>query len=76
MKEMDNEKTIQHEKKRQEKEYYAKMIEENTKNQDIARKNKEKQRLEDIAAQKAYARKLDQEEQDRKNEVAAREKRA
>ena len=42
----------------------------------MAKKNKEKQRLEDVAAQKAYARKLDQEEQDRKNEVAAREKRA
>ena len=73
---MDNEKTIQHEKKRQEKEYYSKMIAENTKNQEMAKQYKEKMRLEDVAAQKAYARKLDQEEQDRKNEVAAREKRA
>lgn len=76
MGEMDNEKKIHTEKKRQEKEYYSRMIEENVKNQELARQLKEKQRLEDVAAQKAYARKLDQEEQDRKNEVAAREKRA
>ena len=62
MNEMDNEKTLQTEKKRQEKEYFSRMIQENVKNQMIANQNKEKMRLEDIAAQKAYGRKLDQEE--------------
>ena len=35
------------------------MIQENVRNQVIAKQNKEKMRLEDVAAQKAYARKLD-----------------
>lgn len=41
------------------------MIEENQKNQVLAKKNKEKERLEDIAATEAYARMLDQQAQDR-----------
>ena len=52
------------------------MIAENMKNQEIARQQKEKMRLEDIAAQKRYAAMLDQQEKDRANEIAAREKRA
>lgn len=76
MSEIEHERQVQAEKKRQEKEYFSKMIAENKKNQEIAKQQKEKQRLEDIAAQEAYARKLDQEEQDRKNEVKAREQRA
>jgi hypothetical protein len=59
MSEIEHERQVQAEKKRQEKEYFSKMIAENKKNQEIAKQQKEKQRLEDIAAQEAYARKLD-----------------
>ena len=52
------------------------MLLENKKNQEMAKIQKEKERQEDIRAQEAYARMLDQQEQDRLNEIAAREKRA
>lgn len=42
----------------------------------MARAQKEKEKLEDIRAQKEYARMLDQQEQDRLNEQNAKEKRA
>lgn len=48
------------EKKRQEKEYFTKMLEENRNNQDMQKELKEKERQEDIRAQEAYARMLDQ----------------
>ena len=64
------------EKKRQEKEYFQRMLEENKRNQEIARENKEREKQEDIRAQKEYARMLDQQEQDRLNEIKARERRA
>lgn len=48
------------EKKRQEREYFLRMIEENKKNQLMAKKMKEKERLADIRAQDAYAKMLDQ----------------
>lgn len=74
--EMENERMVQNEKKRQEKEYFSKMLVENEKNLDLQKQLKEKERQEDIRAQEAYARMLDQQEQDRLNEIAAREKRA
>jgi hypothetical protein len=52
-----------------------KMIEENKKNQEIALQKKEQMRLEDLAAQKAYIRMVEKQEQDRADEMAAREKR-
>ena len=52
------------------------MLQENEKNLEIQKQLKEKERQEDIRAQEAYARMLDQQEQDRLNEIAAREKRA
>ena len=73
---MDKDRQVALEKKKQEKEYFARIMEENIKNKRKQRKKKEKEKLEDIAAQEAYARMLDQQEQDRKNELAAREKRA
>ena len=48
------------EKKRQEKEYFTKMLEENRNNQDMQKELKEQERQEDIRAQEAYARMLDQ----------------
>jgi hypothetical protein len=53
-----------------------KMLEENNQNLKKAKEQKELDKLEDVRAQKEYARMLDQQEQDRKNEIAAREKRA
>ena len=49
---------------------------ENEKNQALMRAKKEKERLEDIKLQKQYAAKLEKEEQDRINEMNARERRA
>lgn len=74
--EMETERIVVMEKKRQEKQYFTKMIEENQKNLDLQKVNKEKERLEDVRAQEAYARMLDQQEQDRLNEIQARENRA
>lgn len=61
-KEMEQERLVQLEKKRQEKQYFSKMFEENKKNQDIQKEMKQKERQEDIRAQEAYARMLDQQE--------------
>lgn len=52
------------------------MLEENDRNNEIKRKDREKARLEDVNMQKAYAAMLDKQEQDRQNEIAAREQRA
>lgn len=57
--EMEKERLVLMEKKRQEKAYFLKMIDENKRNQDMAKKVKEKERLEDIRAQDAYAKMLD-----------------
>lgn len=70
---MESERMVQLEKKRQEKEYFSKMLVENEKNLDLQKQLKEKERLEDVRAQEAYARMLDQQEQDRLNEIKARE---
>ena len=47
---MEKERMVALEKKRQEREYFLKMIDENKKNQAIVKKQKEKERLEDIRA--------------------------
>lgn len=73
--ELANEQKVHAEKKRQEKEYFQKMLKENEKNQEIKREKKELERREDVKMQEAYARMLDQQEQDRKNERLARERR-
>lgn len=56
---MEKERQVALDKKRQEREYFLRMIEENKKNQEIVKKQKEKERLEDIRAQDAYAKMLD-----------------
>lgn len=52
------------------------MLAENERNQEAKRKQRDKERQEDVNMQKAYAAMLDKQEQDRNNEVAARERRA
>jgi len=56
---LENERLVQLEKKRQEREYFMKMLQENQANLDRAKEQKEKERLEDVRAQKEYARMLD-----------------
>ena len=46
-------------KKKQERDYYDRIMQENEKNKALAKLQKEKQRLEDIKAQEAYSRMLD-----------------
>ena len=74
--EMDAERRLQQEKRRQEKEYLQKMLTENEKHKAKALAERERERLEDIRAQEEYARILDKQEHDRLNEVKAREQRA
>jgi hypothetical protein len=64
------------EKRRQEKEYLAKMLVENENNQARMKIEKEKERLEDVKAQEEYSKMLEKQEQDRHNEFQSREKRA
>ena len=63
--EMDAERKVALDKKRQEREYFQKMIEENKKNEEIKKKQREKERQEDVNMQKAYAAMLDKQEKDR-----------
>jgi hypothetical protein len=57
--EMDAERRLQQEKRRQEKEYLQKMLTENEKHKAKALAERERERLEDIRAQEEYARILD-----------------
>jgi hypothetical protein len=47
---MERERIVQLEKKKQEREYFMKMLEENKKNLEIAKVQKEKDKQEDIRA--------------------------
>lgn len=60
MDETQREKDKNDAKKRQEKQYFVKMIEDNQKNQEYIALQKEKMRLEDVAQQKAYIKMMDQ----------------
>ena len=57
---MEREKIIQQDKRKQEREYFDRIIDENKRNKVIALEEKEKQRLQDIKSMKAYASMLDQ----------------
>ena len=74
--EMEQERNVLLEKRRQEKEYLQKMLVENEKQKVKSMEEREKERQEDIRAQKEYSRMLEKQEQDRHNEFKAREKRA
>jgi len=57
--EIEHEKQVALDKKKQERDYYDRIMQENEKNKALAKLQKEKQRLEDIKAQEAYSRMLD-----------------
>ena len=67
---------LQQEKRKQEREYLQKMLEENDKNKQRMKAAQEKERLDDLRAQEEYTRMLDKQEADRQNEMKSREKRA
>ncbi len=64
------------EKRRQEKEYLQKMLLENDKQKAKTNAEKEVERQQDVRAQHEYSRMLEKQEQDRLNEIKAREQRA
>ncbi len=74
--EMRQERDMQMEKRRQEKEYLQLMIEENEKHKEQQEKSKQKEVQEDVRAQAAYSSMLAQQEDDRNDEMNQREKRA
>ncbi len=62
------------EKKKQEREYLQLMLKENDKHKQNQLTQKERERLEDVAAQDAYTKMLLQQERDRAEEFERREK--
>ena len=70
------EQTMQAEKRRQEKEYLQKMLQENESNKVKAKGDKLAEQRADIQAQTEYAKLLDKQEADRQHEFKAREQRA
>ncbi len=73
---MEQERAMMLEKRRQEREYLMKMLDENERQKLIAGDVAKKERDNDIRAQQEYTRMLDKQEDDRRNEMANREKRA
>lgn len=67
---------MQLEKRRQEKEYLQTMLQENEKAKQKQRVQEEKERLDDLAAQDAYAKMIEKQEADRNREMKSREARA
>jgi hypothetical protein len=74
--EMEDERRQVQERRQQEKEYLQRMLEENELQKKRQQQDAEMERLEDIKAQEAYNAMLEQQERDRANEVAERERRA
>ena len=64
------------EKRKQEREYLNRMMQENEKDKQKALEQQERERLEDVKAQQEYTRMLEKQEQDRLNEMKNREARA
>ena len=67
---------MQQEKRKQEREYLQKMLNENELNKKRQKEEEERQRLEDLKAQADYTKMLEKQEQDRQNEMKSREARA
>ena len=65
--EMDAERALQAEKRKQEREYLQKMLQENEINKARQREEEERQRLEDIRAQEEYAKMLEKQEKSEKS---------
>ena len=57
--EMDQERALQQDKRKQEREYLQRMLEENDKNKLRQQAQQEKERLDDLRAQEDYAKMLD-----------------
>jgi len=74
--EMEAERNLQQEKRKQEKEYLHRMLIENEKNKARQREDDLKQKDEDARAQDEYARMLQKQEDDRNAEMKKRETRA
>ena len=74
--EMEAERKLQQEKRKQEREYLHKMMLENEKNKARMREDELRQKAEDATAQEEYARMLQKQEDDRNAEMAKREARA
>jgi len=74
--EMEQERRIQDEKRKQEKEYLQKMLIENEKNKARAEEDKQAEMKADVLAQEEYAKMLDKQEADRVREFKNREQRA
>ena len=67
---------MQLEKRKQEREYLQKMLQENEKNKQRVKHEEELQRLEDVKAQEEYTAMLEKQEADKLNEMKKREQRA
>lgn len=63
--EMEAERSMQMEKRRQERDYLQKMLQENENNKRRQREDDERERLNDLKAQNEYSRMLDKQENDR-----------
>jgi len=74
--EMEAERSLQSEKREQERQYLKKMLEENEMNKAKMNADKQKEKQMDIQAQEEHIRMLDKQEQDRQREFIARERRA
>ena len=74
--EMQQEKSLLAEKRRQERDYLQRMLQENEDNKLKSKDFEELERLEDLKAQTAYGKMLEKQELDRQNEMKKREERA
>ena len=74
--EMEIERNLQQEKRRQEKEYLQKMLRENESNKMQASQQRQAEIRADVEAQVEYGKMLDKQEADRLREFKAREARA
>ena len=74
--EMEIERNLQQEKRRQEKEYLQKMLRENESNKQQASEQRQAEIRADVEAQVEYGKMLDKQEADRLREFKAREARA
>lgn len=74
--EMDEERKLVMDRRKQERDYLQKMLVENENQKKVQLREQERERVEDIKAQDAYNKMLEQQEKDRAKEIADREKRA
>lgn len=73
---MESERQLQAEKRKQEKEYLQRMLQENEQNKVRQKNEDEQKRLDDFKSQEEYSKMLEKQELDRVNEMKRREARA